>query len=87
MVPYVGEIRLFAGNFAPYHWAFCNGELLPIARFQRLYSVIGTTYGGDGRVTFALPDFRGRAPMHQGNFSQAEHTPGTVAAIADRPVE
>jgi microcystin-dependent protein len=64
--PYLGEIRMFAGNFAPQGWMFCNGQLLPIADYDSLWILIGTTYGGDGQVTFALPDLRGRVPMHQG---------------------
>ena len=71
--PYVGEIRLFAGNFAPAGWSFCNGQLLPISENETLFQLIGTTYGGDGQSTFALPDMRGRIPLHQGNgFIQAE---------------
>ncbi len=65
--PYVGEIRMFAGNFAPAGWMFCEGQLLPISENETLFQLIGTTYGGDGRSTFALPDLRGRLPMHQGN--------------------
>lgn len=65
--PYVGEIRLFAGNFAPAGWNFCEGQLLPISENETLFQVIGTTYGGDGQSTFALPDLRGRIPVHQGN--------------------
>ena len=65
--PYIGEIRLFAGTFAPAGWAFCNGQLLPIAENDALFTLIGTTYGGDGQTTFALPDLRGRIPIHQGN--------------------
>lgn len=61
--PYVGEIKLFGGNFAPRGWAFCDGSLLPIIQNTALFSLIGTTYGGDGRTTFALPDLRGRAAM------------------------
>ncbi|XAH23523.1 tail fiber protein [Xylophilus sp. GW821-FHT01B05] len=64
--PYVGEIRMFAGNFAPVNWAFCNGQLLSIAENDTLYTLIGTTYGGDGVVAFALPDLRGRIPLHMG---------------------
>jgi microcystin-dependent protein len=64
---YVGEIRMFAGNFAPNGWLFCEGQLLSISENDALFSLIGTTYGGDGVETFALPDLRGRAPMHQGN--------------------
>src|SRR5437879_13063811 len=65
--PYVGEIRMFAGNFAPAGWQFCEGQLLPISENQTLFNLIGTTYGGDGQSTFALPDLRGRLPLHQGN--------------------
>ena len=65
--PYVGEIRMFGGTFAPVGWAFCNGQLLSIAENETLFQLIGTTYGGDGQVTFALPDLRGRVPLHQGN--------------------
>lgn len=71
--PYVGEIRLFAGNFAPAGWMFCEGQLLPISEYETLFNLIGTTYGGDGQSTFALPDLRGRIPVHQGNgFNLAE---------------
>lgn len=65
--PYVGEIRMFAGNFAPAGWMFCEGQLLPISENETLFQLIGTTYGGDGESTFALPDLRGRIPIHQGN--------------------
>ena len=65
--PYVGEIRMFAGNFAPAGWMFCEGQLLPISENETLFQLIGTTYGGDGQSTFALPDLRGRIPIHQGN--------------------
>jgi len=64
--PYVGEIRMFAGNFAPRQWAFCNGQLLSISQNNALFSLLGTTYGGDGRVSFGLPEMRGRLPVHQG---------------------
>ncbi|MEM1055578.1 MAG: tail fiber protein [Bacteroidota bacterium] len=64
--PFIAEIRIFAGNFAPRGWAFCNGQLLPIAQNTALFSLIGTTYGGDGRSTTALPNLQGRAPMHPG---------------------
>ena len=64
--PYVGEIRMFAGNFAPAGWMFCEGQLLPISENETLFNLIGTTYGGDGQSTFALPDFQGRIPIHQG---------------------
>ena len=65
--PYVGEIRIFAGNFAPAGWMFCEGQLLPISENETLFQLIGTTYGGDGQSTFALPDLRGRLPIHMGN--------------------
>ena len=64
--PFVGEIRMGGWNFAPLGWAFCNGQLLPIAENEVLFTLIGTTYGGDGQTTFALPDLRGRVPIHQG---------------------
>lgn len=71
--PYVGEIRMFAGNFAPAGWQFCDGSLLPISEFETLFNLIGTTYGGDGQSTFAMPDLRGRLPIHFGNgFTLAE---------------
>ncbi len=62
----IGEIKMFAGNFAPRGWAFCEGQLLPISQNTALFSILGTTYGGDGRTTFGLPDLRGRAPIHPG---------------------
>jgi microcystin-dependent protein len=64
--PFVGEIRLFGGNFAPAGWQFCDGSILSIAENDVLFALIGTTYGGDGQATFAVPDFRGRVPVHQG---------------------
>ncbi len=64
--PFIAEIRIFAGNFAPRSWAFCNGQLLPISQNTALFSLIGTTYGGDGRSTTALPNLQGRAAMHPG---------------------
>jgi microcystin-dependent protein len=71
--PYVGEIRMFAGNFAPVGWMFCEGQLLPISEYETLFNLIGTTYGGDGQSTFAMPDLRGRVPMHFGSgFTLAE---------------
>ena len=63
--PYIGEIRMFAGNFAPAGWMFCEGQLMPISENDALFTLIGTTYGGDGQETFALPDLRGRVPLHQ----------------------
>lgn len=71
--PFIAEIRIFAGNFAPRSWAFCNGQLLPVAQNTALFSLIGTTYGGDGRTTTALPNLEGRAPMHPG------HGPGLTS--------
>ena len=65
--PYIGEIQLFAGNFAPRSWAFCDGQLLSISSNQSLFAILGTIYGGDGRTTFALPGLRGRVPIHAGS--------------------
>jgi microcystin-dependent protein len=69
--PFVGEVRLFAGNFAPNGWAFCDGQLVAISESEVLFNLIGTTYGGDGQNTFALPDLRGRVPVHQGSNGQS----------------
>jgi microcystin-dependent protein len=86
--PYVGEIRMFAGNFAPAGWMFCEGQLLPISENETLFQLIGTTYGGDGESTFALPDLRGRIPIHQGTGFILAETGGaeeitlTVSQIA-----
>lgn len=63
----IGEVKLFAGNFAPRNWALCQGQLLSIAQYNALFAILGTTYGGDGRTTFALPDLRGRSPIGPGN--------------------
>lgn len=78
---FIGEVRAVAWNFAPRGWALCNGQLLPIAQNQALFAILGTTYGGDGRSTFALPDLRGRVPVHVGNdirlgerAGEAQHT-------------
>jgi microcystin-dependent protein len=65
--PFVGEIRMFAGNFAPLGWAFCDGQLIAVSQNDALFSLLGTTYGGDGRTTFGLPDLRGRLPIHRGH--------------------
>jgi len=62
--PFIGEIKMFAGNFAPVAWAFCDGQMLSISQHDALFALIGTTYGGDGQTTFALPDLRGRIPIH-----------------------
>ena len=75
--PFVGEIRLFAGNFAPQGWAFCDGAIIAIAENDTLFNLIGTTYGGDGQSTFALPDLRGRVPTHLG---QGPGTPNMILA-------
>jgi microcystin-dependent protein len=75
--PYVGEIRIFAGNFAPVGWMFCDGSALPISENETLFQLIGTTYGGDGQTTFSLPDLRGRVPLHWGSGA------GTTYVIAE----
>jgi microcystin-dependent protein len=67
--PYIGEIRMFAGNFPPNGWMFCEGQLIAISENSALFNLIGTTYGGDGQSTFALPDLRGRLPLHAGTFA------------------
>lgn len=67
MEPFIGQVIMFGGNFAPRGWAFCDGQLLSINQNQALFSILGTTYGGDGRTTFGLPDLRGRSAMHAGN--------------------
>ncbi len=81
---FIGEIRMFAGNFAPTGWMFCDGALIPIAEYDTLFSLIGTTYGGDGETTFALPDYRGRVPLHVGHGHQLGELGGseTVALTA-----
>lgn len=65
--PFIGEIKIIAWNYAPKGWALCNGQFLPINQNQALFSILGTTYGGNGQTTFALPDFRGRIPIHMGD--------------------
>src|SRR6188474_1356622 len=64
--PYIGEIRMFAGSFAPAGWAFCDGQLMPISENDALFTLIGTTYGGDGQETFAMPNLQSRIPIHMG---------------------
>ena len=75
--PFVGEIRMFGGNFAPAGWAFCDGQLIPISENDVLFTLIGTTYGGDGEETFALPNLQSRIPVHQGNG----HVIGEAAGV------
>ena len=77
--PFVGEIRMFGGNFAPAGWAFCQGQLIPISQNDTLFNLIGTTYGGDGQETFALPDLQGRAPVHNGTAAT-----GTTYQIGEK---
>ena len=79
--PYVGEIRMFAGNFAPAGWMFCDGQLLPISEYETLFNLIGTTYGGDGQSTFALPDLRSRVPIHAGQGYFLAQTGGAETVI------
>jgi microcystin-dependent protein len=83
--PYVGEIRMFAGNFAPAGWMFCEGQLLPISEYETLFNLIGTTYGGDGQSTFALPDLRGRLPVHFGNGFTLAETGGVETVTLNVP--
>ena len=79
--PFVGEIRMFAGNFAPAGWMFCEGQLLPISENETLFNLIGTTYGGDGQSTFQLPDLRGRLPVHAGSFGGNTFTLAESAGV------
>lgn len=76
--PYIGEIRIFAGNFAPYGWQRCDGSLLPISEFETLFTLIGTTYGGDGQQTFAVPDLSGRVPLHAGTSEGRNYVLGEL---------
>ena len=78
MNPFIGEIRMFGGTFAPSGWAFCAGQLLPISQNEALYTLIGTTYGGDGQNTFQLPDLRGRVPVHQGQSTGQNYVIGSL---------
>lgn len=92
--PYVGEIRLFAGNFAPAGWMFCDGQVLPISENETLFQLIGTTYGGDGQSTFALPNLQSRIPIHQGTgpdgntytLAQASGTESETLTIQQLPI-
>src|SRR3954467_10025114 len=78
--PFIGEVRMFGGNFAPRGWAFCNGQLLSISQNTALFSLLGTTYGGNGQTTFALPNLQGRVPMHVGQGpGLTNRTQGEVA--------
>lgn len=80
--PFIGEIRMFAGSFAPAGWAFCDGQLMPIAENDALFTLIGTTYGGDGQETFALPNLQSRIPIHQGDGpSTSPRTLGQMAGV------
>lgn len=86
--PFLSEIRIFSFNFAPRGWALCNGQMLPINQNQALFSLLGTTFGGDGRVNFALPDYRGRTPIHAGNGHTLGERGGEQAhtlSIAEMP--
>jgi len=89
--PFVAEIRMFGGNFAPTGWAFCDGQLLPISQNTALFSLLGTTYGGNGKSNFALPDLRGRAPMHhglgQGLTDRVQGETGGVEIVTLTPAE
>lgn len=77
--PYIGEIRMFGGNFAPVDWHFCDGSTLSISEYQALYALLGTTYGGDGQTSFRLPDLRGRWPVHQGSLAGVSTPLGQAA--------
>lgn len=82
--PYVGEIRMFAGNFAPAGWMLCEGQTLPISENEVLFQLIGTTYGGDGQETFNLPDLRGRVPIHMGTGSDGiTYQQGETGGVED----
>jgi microcystin-dependent protein len=79
--PFVGEIRMFGGTFAPEGWMFCSGQLLAITEFDTLFNLIGTTYGGDGLQTFGLPNLQGRVPVHQGSNGMSTHVIGELAGV------
>lgn len=83
--PFIGEIRALGFHFAPTGWAFCNGQLLPISQYAALFSIIGTYYGGDGKVTFALPNFQDTAPMHWGNGAGLR--PCSIGEVQGAPTE
>jgi microcystin-dependent protein len=79
--PYIGEIRMFAGNFAPAGWAFCDGQLMPISENDALFTLIGTTYGGDGQSTFGLPNLQSRVPIHFGTGGGGTYQQGEMAGV------
>jgi microcystin-dependent protein len=79
--PYIGEIRMFAGNFAPIGWMLCQGQLIPISQNDAMFNLLGTTYGGDGQETFALPDLQGRVPVHQGTNQGVTFTIGEKTGV------
>src|SRR5262245_48706710 len=81
--PYVGEIRMFGGNFAPNGWMFCQGQLLPISEYETLFQLVGTTFGGDGQSTFALPDLQGRLPIHSGTNAGQAFVLGQVSGVPE----
>lgn len=91
--PFVGEIKMFGGNFAPYQYALCNGQIMPIQQNQALFTILGTSFGGNGQTNFALPDLRGRAPMHTGqspganniNLGESGGTPSTTMSVNQMP--
>lgn len=88
MEPFLGEVRMFSGNYAPRGWAFCAGQLLPIQQNAALFSILGVTYGGDGKVNFALPDFRGRIPVHASPsipLGQKDGSETSVLSVANMP--
>ena len=88
--PFIGEIRMFGGRYAPRGWAFCNGQLLSVSEYDALFSLLGTSFGGDGRSNFALPDLRGRAPAHPGSnlrWGQQSGGPGSGAASTTTNVD
>ena len=82
--PYIGEIRMFGGNFAPVGWLLCQGQLLPISQYDALFNLIGTTYGGDGQQSFALPNLQSRMPMHQGSGFQLGQMAGVESVTLNR---
>lgn len=82
---YLGEIRMFAGNFAPRGWAFCDGQLLNVSSNMALFSLLGTTYGGNGSTTFGLPDFRGRVPVHAGSGAGPGLSPVSIGTKSGSP--